>query len=77
MITTVDKIGIKDVQFVGNSVMLVSLSNDRTFIVPLDSFQEIANLTIDEKKDFEIIDNENLSFLSIDAIYSIHQLIGF
>lgn len=77
MITTVEKIGIKDVQFVGSSAMLISLSNNRTFIVPLDSFERISNLSTDEKKNFEIIDDENLSFLSIDEIYSVHELIGF
>lgn len=72
-----ETITIKDVQFVGNSAMLISLSNDRTFIVPLVSFEKIANLSAEEKEDFEIIDGENLSFLAIDEIYSIHDLIGF
>lgn len=75
--TTTEIIAIKDVQFVGNSVMLVSLSNDRTFIVPLTSFEKIASLSAEEKKDFEVIDGENLSFLALDEIYSVHDLIGF
>jgi hypothetical protein len=77
MITTVEKIAIKDIQFVGNSAMLISLSNDRTFIVPLTSFEKIASLSTDEKKDFEVIDQENLSFLALDEVYSIQELIGF
>ena len=67
---------IKDVQFVGNSAMLLSLTNDRTLIVPLDKFQKIAALSATEKSDFEVIDGENLSFLALDEIYSIHDLIG-
>ncbi|NBP68489.1 MAG: DUF2442 domain-containing protein [Cytophagia bacterium] len=72
-----ETITIKGVQFVGSSAMLISLSNDRTFIVPLSAFEKIANLSAEEKKDFEIIDGENLSFLAIDEIYSVHDLIGF
>ncbi len=43
MITEVSGIEIKDIQFVGNSIMLLllSLSNDRTFIVSLDKFEAI------------------------------------
>lgn len=67
---------IKDVQFVGNSAMLLSLTNDRTLIVPLDKFKEIAALSPAEKSDFEVIDGENLSFLALDEVYNIHDLIG-
>jgi hypothetical protein len=71
------EIEIKDVKFVGNGAMLLSLSNDRTFIVPLEKFKEIEALSSVEKENFEIIDGENLSFLALDEIYSIHELIGF
>lgn len=67
---------IKSVQFVGNSALLLALSNDRTFIVPLDKFPEIANLTPLDLEDFEVIDGENLSFLAIDEVYSLQELIG-
>ena len=67
---------IKDVQFVGSSAILLSLTNDRTLIVPLDKFPEIAALSATEKSDFEVIDGENLSFLALDEIYSIKELIG-
>ena len=67
---------IKDVQFVGNSAMLLSLTNDRTLIIPLDKFKEIAALSQAEKSDFEVIDGENLSFLALDEVYNIHDLIG-
>lgn len=76
MITIVKEIEITDVKFVGNSAMLLSLSNDRTFIVPLEEFKEIESLSQAEKEDFEIIDGENLSFLALDEIYNIHELIG-
>ena len=67
---------IKAVQFIGNSAMLLFLTNDRTLIIPLDKFKEIAALSLAEKSDFEVIDGENLSFLALDEIYNIHDLIG-
>jgi len=76
MKTTTTEIEITDVKFVGNSVMLLSLSNDRTCIVPLEKFRQIESLTPLQKEEFEIIDGENLSFLALDEIYSIHELIG-
>jgi hypothetical protein len=76
MSTTIVKAEIKSVQFVGISAILLSLSNDRTFIVPLDKFKKIADLTVEEREDFEVIDGEHLSFLAIDEIYSLQELIG-
>lgn len=67
---------IKSVEFINSSVMFVHLDNDRTFIVPLEKFPAIQNLSSDEKKAFELIDDKYLSFLSIDEIYSIEELIG-
>ena len=73
---TAQTVEIKDVQFIGNSAMLLFLYNDRTFIIPLDKFNDIAGLTPDKKRDFEVIDGENLSFLALDEIYSLHDLVG-
>lgn len=68
--------GIKNIEFINNSILFVHLHNDRVFIVPLDKFPAIKNLSSDEKKDFEIIDDTYLSFLSIDEIFSVEELIG-
>jgi hypothetical protein len=56
--------------------MFVHLSNDRTFIVPLDQFEDIKALSPQQKTEFEIIDGTNLSFLTIDEVYSLSELIG-
>jgi len=69
-------IEIKDIQFIGNSAMMLFLSNDRTFIVPLDKFQAIAQLNAAQRADYEVIDGDNLSFLAIDDVYNIHELMG-
>ena len=67
---------IAAVEFINSSIMFVHLSNDRTFIVPLDKFPSIKALSKEAKKNFEIIDEKYLSFLEMDEIYSIEELIG-
>ena len=67
---------IRNVEFINNSIMFVHLDNERTFIVPLDKFPDIAELSDIQRNDFEIIDDQYLSFLAIDNIYSINDLIG-
>jgi hypothetical protein len=67
---------IKSVEFLNSSIMFVHLDNDRTFLVPLDKFPDVKSLTILQREDFEIIDDTHLSFLSIDEVYSLEQLLG-
>ena len=75
--TTVTKTPeIKNIEFLNGSIMFVHLTNDRTFLVPLDQFKDIKALSADEKKDFEIIDGVNLSFLALDEVYSLSDLTG-
>ena len=73
---TIHTPGIRAIEFINNSILFVHLDNDRTFIVPLDKFPALKNLTPEQRKDFEIIDEHNLSFLAIDEVFSINDLIG-
>ncbi|MCD6013905.1 MAG: hypothetical protein K0Q79_3767 [Flavipsychrobacter sp.] len=75
MITTASPT-IRNIEFLNSSIMFVHLSNDRTFIVPLDQFEDIKALSPQQKTEFEIIDGTNLSFLTIDEVYSLSELIG-
>lgn len=68
--------GIQNIEFINSAILFVHLTNDRVFIVPLDKFPVIKDLSSEEKKEFEIIDDRYLSFLAIDEIYSIEDLIG-
>lgn len=68
---------IRNIELINGSVMLVHLSNERTFLVPLNKFPAIQKLTDDQRKDFEIIDGTNLSFLALDEIFSLSELTGF
>jgi hypothetical protein len=76
MNTTTETLGISKIDFMGSNLMFLHLSNERTVLVPLEKFQPIAQLTPEERNDFEIIDNQYLSFLAIDEVYSVRELIG-
>ncbi len=67
---------IRSIEFSGTSAMSVHLSNDRTFIVSLDQFDDIKSLTREQRAEFEIIDGTNLSFLAIDEVYSLSDFDG-
>jgi hypothetical protein len=67
---------IKSVEFVNSSIMFIHLDNDRTFLVPIDKFPDIKSLSVEQRTEFEIIDDTHLSFVAIDEIYSLEQLMG-
>ena len=76
MNTTLLLPSIRHIDFINSSIMFVHLNNDRTFIVPLDKFPAIQALSPEQKEDFEIIDGDQLSFLALDDLYSVNELIG-
>lgn len=67
---------IRKIEFINNGSMSVDLDNGRTFIVPLEKFPAIQSLSLQEKEEYEIIDEHNLSFLAIDDVYSVSDLLG-
>jgi Protein of unknown function (DUF2442) len=76
MISTNTQLAIRQIEFINSTIMFVHLNNDRTFIVPLDQFPAIKKLTVQQRSDFEIIDGSHLSFLDIDEVFSLEELIG-
>lgn len=76
MNSTIINPGIKNIEFINSTILFVHLTNERSFIVPLDKFPVIKDLSPEEKKAFEIIDDQYLSFLTIDEIFSIEELTG-
>ena len=75
MNVVINKPTIHSISFLKNE-LLIALDNDRLFIVPLEKFPAIQQLSLEERNDYEIIDNSHLSFLTIDDVYSIEELIG-
>ena len=76
MNTVIEAPELRRIDFADDNLLSVSLSNGRTVLIPLDKFPSIAQLTHEEREDFEIIDNQYLSFLAIDEVYSWEELIG-
>jgi len=75
MITTATP-EIRNIELLNGSTLFIHLTNERIFLVPLEMFPAIQQLSTEERKDFEIIDGTNLSFLAIDEVYSLPELIG-
>ncbi len=76
--STLEKtLSITNVSFKDKNTIVLDLSNKRSIQIPLDDFSDIAALSNQEREDFEIIDDEYLSFLAIDEIYSLKDLIGW
>lgn len=67
---------ITNVSFKNQNTLILDLSNKRSVQIPLNEYPEIAALTSEEREDFEIIDGEYLSFIAIDEIYHLNDLIG-
>lgn len=75
---TLEKIiAITSVEFQDQNTLILNLSNKRSISILLVEFPLISALSSEEREDFEIIDDEYLSFLAIDEIYSLKDLIGF
>lgn len=70
-------LNITNVSFKDDNTLILDLSNKRSIQIPLDDFPDIAILNAQEREDFEIIDDEYLSFLAIDEVYSLKDLIGY
>lgn len=69
-------LGITNVSFKDENTMILELSNKRFISIPLNDFPEIAVLSNEERADFQLIDDEYLSFVNMDEIYSLKELIG-
>ena len=67
---------LQKIGFTSDNLLSVDLSNGRTVLVPLEAFPPIAQLSEEQRRDFEIIDDQYLSFLAIDEVYSIEELLG-
>ncbi len=78
MTTTLEeKLTIKGIDFISKNILLVNLGNGRALFVTLSKVVGLDTLTEEQRKNFEIIDGNYLSFLSISEIYSINDLAGF
>ena len=47
--------GIQNIEFINSTILFVHLTNERVFIVSLDKFPVIKNLSSEQKREFEIM----------------------
>lgn len=69
-------LGIKKLDFgVKRGAMAVYLTDGREVIVPVSMFPDIKRLTMAQRKDYMIMDNQYFSFEALSKIYSIKDVL--
>jgi len=69
------KIGIKDMSFSKHKGKIVArLTDGRTIIVPVSFFPEIKNLSVKEREQWMVLDEQYFTFEHMTKVYSILDL---
>ena len=69
-------LGIKKLDFgVKRGAMAVYLTDGREVIVPVSMFPDIKRLTMAQREDYMIMDNQYFSFESLSKIYSVKDIL--
>jgi len=69
-------LGIKKLDFnVKRGAMAAYLTDGREIIVPISMFPDIKNLTLKQRKDYMIMDDQYFSFEALSRIYSVKDLL--
>lgn len=71
-------LGIKKLDFgVKRGAMAVYLTDGREIIVPVSMFPDIKRLTMAQREDYMIMDNQYFSFEALSKIYSIKDVLRY
>ena len=71
-------LGIKKLDFgVKRGAMAVYLTDGREVIVPVSMSPDIKRLTMAQRKDYMIMDNQYFSFEALSKIYSIKDVLRY
>lgn len=69
------KIGIKKLDFKSfRGKMVVYLTDDRQILVPLSLFPDIKRLSVKDRSDWLILDDQFFTFAKLSNIYSIEEI---
>ncbi len=69
------KTGIKKLDFKSfRGKMVVYLTDDRQIIVPLSLFPDIKRLSVKDRSDWLILDDQFFTFAKLSNIYSIEEI---
>ena len=71
------KLGIKKIDFtMKRGCMAFYLTDGRIVIVPVAMFPEIKRLSLAQREDYMILDDQYFSFDAISTIYSVKDIMG-
>ncbi len=69
-------IGIKDLNFTNyRGKMAASLTDGRMIIIPLSFFPDIKGLSVKERQDWMVLDDQFFTFTNLSKVYSIEDLL--
>ena len=70
------KVGIKDLSFTARrGKMLVRLTDGREIIVPVSMFPDIKRLSLKQRQEWMIMDDQYFSFEALSRIFSVKDLL--
>lgn len=69
------ELGIKKLDFSRRGMMAVYLTDGRIVIVPITMFPDIKHLSVAQRKDYMIMDDQYFSFEAMSKIYSIKDIL--
>ena len=71
-----DSVGIKKLDFSSfRGKMAAFLTDGRQIIVPLSFFPEIKNLSLKQRSEWMILDNQYFTFAHLSKVYSVCELL--
>ena len=71
-------LGIKKLDFgLKRGMMAVYLTDGRVVIVPVSMFPDIKKLSLSQREDYMIMDDQYFSFESMSKIYSIKDVLRY
>ena len=71
------KIGIKRLDFSRRGMMAVYLTDGRIVIVPVSMLPDIKHLSVAQREDYLIMDDQYFSFEAMSKIFSIKDILRY
>ena len=71
------ELGIKKLDFSKRGMMAVYLTDGRIIIVPVSMFPDIKHLSLSQRNDYLIMDDQYFSFEALSKIYSVKDVLSY
>ena len=71
------ELGIKKLEFSKRGMMAVYLTDGRIIIVPVSMFPDIKHLSLSQRNDYLIMDDQYFSFEALSKIYSVKDVLSY